>query len=87
MNIYTRKEDAKDVEFHPYNQKAADAQVDKIKKIKAKRNNEKVKTCLDAVKKDAQDNKNLMPAIIAAVKEYCTEGEIVKAMKDVYGEF
>ncbi len=87
VNIFTREEEAKDVEFHPYNQKAADDQISKLKKIKSERNNELVKVCLAAIKKDAQDDKNLMPSIITAVKEYCTVGEIVKAMKDVYGEF
>src|ERR1035437_6245879 len=87
VNIFTREEEAKDVEFHPYNKKAADDQISKLKKIKSERNNEKVKVCLAAIKKDAQDNKNLMPSIIAAVKEYCTVGEIVDAMKAVYGEF
>lgn len=87
VNIFTRKEEAKEVEFHPYNQKAADDQISKLKKIKSERNNEKVKECLAEIKKDAKDNKNLMPSIIAAVKEYCTVGEIVKTMKEVYGEF
>jgi methylmalonyl-CoA mutase N-terminal domain/subunit len=87
VNIFTREEEAKDVEFHPYNQKAADDQVRKLKKIKSERNIENVKVRLAAIKKDAQDNKNLMPSIIAAVKEYCTVGEIVDAMKAVYGEF
>ena len=87
VNIFTREEDTKDVEFHPYDPKGADTQIGKLKKIKAGRNNEKVITCLAAVKQDALDNKNIMPSIIVAVKEYCTVGEIVKAMKEVYGEF
>src|ERR1035437_4100185 len=87
VNIFTREEEAKEVEFHPYNKKAANDQIAKLKKIKSNRNNEKVTACLAAIKKDAQDNKNLMPSIIAAVKEYCTVGEIVDAMKAVYGEF
>jgi methylmalonyl-CoA mutase N-terminal domain/subunit len=87
VNIYTREEDAKDVEFHPYNTEGANIQIEKLKKIKASRDNEKVKICLTNVKQDALDNKNIMPSIIAAVKEYCTVGEIVKAMKEVYGEF
>src|ERR1035437_8669866 len=87
VNIYTREEDEKDVEFHPYDPKTAETQIEKLNKIKAKRNNAKVSTCLATVKQDALDNKNLMPSIIAAVKEYCTVGEIVKAMKEVYGEF
>ena len=87
VNIFTREEKAKEVEFHPYNQKAADDQIEKLKKIKSTRNNQKVLECLATIKKDAQDDKNLMPSIIAAVKEYCTVGEIVRAMKEVYGEF
>ncbi|OFY87887.1 MAG: methylmalonyl-CoA mutase [Bacteroidetes bacterium RIFCSPLOWO2_12_FULL_35_15] len=87
VNIYTREEEAKEVEFHPYNLDAANAQIGKLKTTKAARNAEKVKACLALVKQDAIDDKNLMPAIIAAVKEYCTVGEIVTAMKEVYGEF
>ncbi len=87
VNIFTREEESKDVEFHPYDPKGADIQIAKLNKIKAERNGDKVKACLAVVKQDAIDNKNLMPSIIAAVKEYCTVGEIVTAMKDVYGEF
>ena len=87
VNIFTRKEEAKEVEFHPYNQKAADDQVEKLRRIKSSRNSEKVLDCLENIKRDAREDKNLMPAVVAAVKEYCTVGEIVKAMKEVYGEF
>lgn len=87
VNIFTREEENKEVEFHPYNQEAADKQVEKLKRIKASRNNELVKQKLEAVKKDAEDDKNLMPSIIDAVKEYATVGEIVQVMKDMYGEF
>ncbi len=87
VNIYTREEESQEVEFHPYNQKAADDQIGKLKKIKESRNQEKVKHCLAIVKQEALENKNLMPSIIAAVKEYCTVGEIVSALKEVYGEF
>ena len=87
VNIFKKDEETKEVEFHPYDPKTAETQIEKLKKIKAKRNTEKVKACLAKVKQDALNNKNLMPSVIAAVKEYCTVGEIVKAMKDVYGEF
>ena len=87
VNIFTREEESKPVEFHPYNQEAADKQVEKLKRIKASRNNELVKQKLETIRKDAIDDKNLMPSIIEAVKEYATVGEIVQVMKDVYGEF
>jgi methylmalonyl-CoA mutase N-terminal domain/subunit len=87
VNMFTRKEDPKPVDFHPYNQEAADNQVEKLKRIKEARNNEKVQEYLAAIKIDAEAGKNLMPSIISAVKEYVTVGEIVQVMKEVYGEF
>jgi len=87
VNLFTRKEDPKPVDFHPYNQKAADNQIEKLKRIKATRDHEKVQELLAAIKADAQAGKNLMPSIIAAVKAYVTVGEIVQVMKDVFGEF
>lgn len=87
VNIFTREEENKDIQFHPYNHAAAQNQVEKLKRIKAERNNDNVKECLAAIKLDVENDKNLMPSIIAAVKEYATIGEIVKVMKDVYGEF
>ncbi|NUM51910.1 MAG: methylmalonyl-CoA mutase [Flavobacteriales bacterium] len=87
VNIFVREEESKEVEFHPYNQEAAENQIKKLHKVKSSRNHQKVQECLEAIKKDAEQNKNLMPSVIAAVKEYCTVGEIVNAMKEVYGEF
>jgi methylmalonyl-CoA mutase N-terminal domain/subunit len=87
VNIFTRVENPKPVDFHPYNQESADRQVEKLKKVKASRNNDRVQECLAAIKEDAQSDNNLMPSVIAAVKEYCTVGEIIQTMKDVYGEF
>ncbi len=87
VNIFTREEEIKAVQFHPYNQEAANQQIEKLKKIKASRNNDKVAKCLATIKTVAETDKNLMPSIIAAVKEYSTIGEIVQVLKDVYGEF
>ncbi len=87
VNMFTREEDIKPVDFHPYNQEAADKQVEKLKSIKANRNSEKVQEYLSAIKADAKADKNLMPSIIAAVKAYATVGEMVHVLKEVYGEF
>jgi len=64
-----------------------EADIEKLKRIKESRNNELVKQKLATIRKDAKEDKNLMPSIIEAVKEYATVGEIVQVMKDVYGEF
>ncbi|MBI4648478.1 MAG: methylmalonyl-CoA mutase [Bacteroidia bacterium] len=87
INIFTKEEDAKPVGFHPYNEEAAGNQVSKLHRIKQNRNNTKITELLTQIRKDAQDGKNLMPSVIEAVKEYATVGEIIQALKDVYGEY
>ena len=57
------------------------------KKIKERRNDERVQTCLEKLREDSLQNVNLMPSVIEAVKAYATVGEIIQVMKDVYGEY
>ena len=87
VNCFTRDEEAKSVEFHPYNIEAANKQIEKLKIIKSDRDKEKVKSALEKLKTDAKENKNLMPATIEAVKIYASVGEIIQVLKDVYGEY
>ena len=87
LNCYKKEAEKRTVEFHPYNIDAATRQVEKLKRKRMERNNEKVKILLEAVREDATKNTNLMPSIIAAVKEYTTVGEIIGALKEVYGEY
>ena len=62
-------------------------QIRKIKKVKQRRNNKKVKVLLNDLKKAAIDNLNLMEPILNCVKEYATIGEISDTLRDVYGEY
>lgn len=87
LNIFTKTEEAKTVDFHPYNENAAAKQIEKLKQVRNNRNNQKVRELLAQVKLDAENDQNLMPSIIAAVKEYATVGEIIQTLKDVYGEY
>lgn len=60
----------------------------KVEALKAKRDNEAVKAALIDLKKACQDeNENLMPHILAAVKTYATLGEICNVMREVFGEY
>ncbi len=87
LNCYKKEEEKRTVEFHPYNIEAANRQVEKLKKKRLERNNGLVKQLLSVVRADAENNANLMPSIIAAVKEYATVGEIIGVLKEVYGEY
>ncbi len=87
LNCYRKEEEARSLEFHPYNESNARTQVDRLKKIKASRDGKQVEKCLDRIRSEARENLNLMPAVIEAVKAYATVGEITQALKDVYGEY
>lgn len=87
VNCFKSEENPKTVEFHPYNEDAADKQIEKLKRIKATRDSEETKTALEKLRSDAVNNLNLMPATIDAVKAYASVGEIIQVLKEVYGEY
>ena len=62
-------------------------QIDRIKEIKAIRNNEKVKICLKKIRESIKNKDNLVPIIVNAAENYCTLGEITDVLKSAYGEF
>lgn len=68
--------------------KLRDVQTGKLSVIKQQRNNETVTQKLTELHQTAKDpNKNLMPAIVAAVKEYATLGEICNILREEFGEY
>jgi methylmalonyl-CoA mutase N-terminal domain/subunit len=62
-------------------------QIEGLTKLKAERDNEKVKNTLDNLKTVAEGEDNTMPAIIEAVSVYATLGEICDVFRDVFGEY
>lgn len=62
-------------------------QIEKIKKIKEDRNNEKVTELLGKLETAARGSANVMPCILAAVEEYATLGEISDVLRKVFGEY
>jgi len=62
-------------------------QIKRLKKVKEKRSYNEVKEKIDKLTKAAENNKNLFPFILEAVKVRATVGEIVNAMKKIYGEY
>lgn len=65
----------------------AEMQKKKINDVKSNRNNEAVQEKLNNLRKACQSTENVMPHILAAVKEYATLGEICDVMREVFGEY
>ncbi len=68
-------------------EKVSEQQLARLREVKKSRNKSHVKQNLIDLKKAADDGENLMPFILNCVKSYATLGEIVDALKEVYGEY
>jgi len=62
-------------------------QVERLKRLKRERNNQRVNEVLSRVRDVARSSQNIMPVLIEAVKAYATVGEISDALRDVFGEY
>jgi methylmalonyl-CoA mutase N-terminal domain/subunit len=66
--------------------KTADRQIDRLKKIRAERNGDRVQAALAKVRKAAEREENLVLPILKAIKTYATIGEICDRLREVWGE-
>jgi methylmalonyl-CoA mutase N-terminal domain/subunit len=62
-------------------------QAARLKDLRERRDNTSVATRLDALQEVARGTDNLMPAIIDCVRARATEGEIVEALRTVFGTY
>ncbi len=62
-------------------------QAGRLRELRERRDNISVATRLDALQEVARGSDNLMPAIIDCVRARATEGEIVEALRSVFGTY
>ncbi len=62
-------------------------QIERLEQFRGSRDKTVVTKALDALRKAAQDNENVMPASIDAAKAGVTTGEWANALRDVFGEY
>lgn len=71
--------------------KTLELQTAKLKRLRERRDNEKVQRCLERIRavaaREENEENNLMFPILEAVKTYATLGEITGALKDVFGTY
>jgi len=88
VNCYQMEEEEEhEPQYHPYDEAAAQKQIDATNAIKAKRDQAEVERTLSKVKDDAESGANVMPAIMEAVKAYATVGEITSKLTEAYGHY
>lgn len=62
-------------------------QTERLRALRSSRNAQAVATALAEVERCARQNINLMPAVIHAVEQYATLGEIADTLRQIFGEY
>lgn len=86
LNKFYEKEDINE-NFLKIDKEVEDTQVKELEKLKRERDNTKVEESLDKIKKTSATDKNLIPVVLEAVKNYVTVGEICNSLREEWGEY
>jgi methylmalonyl-CoA mutase N-terminal domain/subunit len=87
VNCYRIEEQPREIEFHPYDEAGAQAQIEALRRVRAGRDGQAVTRALERVRADARAGVNVMPAIMEAVRAYASVGEITRVLVDVFGRY
>lgn len=87
MNEYEVEKDL-ETKLFKSDPEQAQRQIKRLQRLRKTRDQgKKCRSALDAVKKAAESEENLMPYFIEAVKAYATLGEICGVLRDMFGEY
>jgi methylmalonyl-CoA mutase N-terminal domain/subunit len=86
VNDFTGGNEVEDIQILRISPQLEQQQVQRVREVRRRRDAASADRALATIRTAASDpNENLMPHILDAVRAYCTEGEIVRAMVDVFG--
>jgi methylmalonyl-CoA mutase N-terminal domain/subunit len=87
VNAYVEDGEALEIPTLYIGEEAERAQIDGLTRLKDTRNEREALAAISDLKKAAEGSENLIPYILNCAHAYCTEGEIVGAMRGVFGEY
>jgi methylmalonyl-CoA mutase N-terminal domain/subunit len=87
VNDFVKEDEEIEIPILEIRKEVEEEQISLLSALKATRDKAVVTQSLDAITNAAKNNDNLMPLIINAAKSYASMGEIVDAMKVVFGEW
>ncbi|MGM0591704.1 MAG: acyl-CoA mutase large subunit family protein [Halobacteriota archaeon] len=86
VNAYQLTEDTSP-DIHRVDETVQQRQLDRLATVKAERDDEAVSGRLDALRRAVDDDANVMPYLVDAVKVYATMGEIMDVFESAYGSY
>jgi methylmalonyl-CoA mutase N-terminal domain/subunit len=62
-------------------------QVERVKRVRATRDRAKADHAVEWLKRAAESGENIMPPLVECARRYVTQGEMIGAMRGVFGEY
>ncbi|MEE8340855.1 MAG: methylmalonyl-CoA mutase family protein [Candidatus Neomarinimicrobiota bacterium] len=87
VNDFIKDNEKIDIPLLEIGKEAEEKQIKAINELRNSRDNDELKIVLNEIRQACKGKTNIMPPIIKAAKAYATLGEIVGAMKDIFGEW
>ena len=87
VNQHVMEDEEIDIPILLIDESIADEQCAFVQKIRADRDNDKVKRSLEDLQTAAKGNGNTLKAMLDCVRVYTTMGEICDALKPIFGEY
>ncbi|HEX4802248.1 MAG TPA: methylmalonyl-CoA mutase family protein [Myxococcaceae bacterium] len=82
-----QEEDHSPIDVLKIDERVAQEQIERVKQVRAQRDNGAVRSALERVEAAARGTGNLMPPVLTAVKAYATLGEICDVFRKVWGQY
>lgn len=88
VNCYVEEEEEVDIEPFTHDPDTERKQIERLNRVRAERDEQRVQTLLDRMESIARDDsQNLMPITIELVEAGASMGDIVKRLKTVWGTY
>ncbi len=87
VNEFVDEEEEIDIPILKVTKEVEEKQVERLKSLKARRDNSAVEASLKKISDAVVNNKNLMPVFVEAAENYVTLGEMVAELKKHFGSY
>lgn len=87
VNEFVEEEEKIDIPILRISPEVEEKQINRLQRLRSKRDNTKVDESLKEIGEASQNGKNLMPVLIKAAENYVTLGEIIGELKKHFGTY
>jgi methylmalonyl-CoA mutase N-terminal domain/subunit len=88
VNAFTREDERVEIDLLKIGEEMERSQAESVRSLRQRRDAAAVRVALERLQRACRDpHDNVMPHLIDCANAYCTEGEIVEAMVEVFGRY